>query len=63
MVVPVTTTATAFQSEAPEWLFLMPTVGADQAPDGQRFLLAVPTARRSAPASVMVLDWPALMRK
>jgi eukaryotic-like serine/threonine-protein kinase len=64
LVAPVTTTASAFESEAPEWLFPVPTVGADQAPDGQRFLLAVPTATRSAPASVvMVLDWPALIEK
>jgi hypothetical protein len=63
LVAPVTTTATAFESQTPAWLFRVPTVGADQASDGERFLLAVPTAARSAPASVvMVLDWPALIK-
>jgi serine/threonine protein kinase/Tol biopolymer transport system component len=62
--VPVETTAAAFESGVPEQLFVMPSVGADPTPDGQRFLVAAPAARSSAPpATVMVLNWPALMGK
>jgi Tol biopolymer transport system component/predicted Ser/Thr protein kinase len=64
--VPVETTATAFDSGVPERLFVMPSSGAssgaDLTPDGQRFLVAAPTA--GAPGRiVMVLNWPALMKK
>lgn len=62
--VSVKTSATAFESGDPERLFALPHSWLDMTPDGQRFLVTVPTAQSSAPAPItMVLNWPSLMSK
>jgi len=62
--VPVNASATAFESGVPERLFTLPQADADMMADGQRFLLAAPTAGSSATRSVvLMLNWPALLQK
>ena len=60
--VPVNTSAAAFESGVPQRLVLPPGTRHRQrgiAPDGQRFLIAVPQTQGTAPASIrVVLDWP-----
>jgi Tol biopolymer transport system component len=65
--VPVSTTGTAFESDAPERLPFPPSTGVDTTPqstsDG-RFLIEVPLDQRAARTSIsVVLSWPALLRR
>jgi hypothetical protein len=59
--VPVDTSGAAVESGIPERL-AVPNSGADVTADGQRFLIAAPTAQRSIPPVIsVVLNWPALV--
>lgn len=62
--VPVNTDAAAFESGAPQPLAPRSINGitADVTPDGQRFLVSVPTVRGNSGSSIrVVLNWPALL--
>jgi Tol biopolymer transport system component len=60
--VPVDASGAAVESGISERLVSVPNSGADVTADGQRFLIAAPTAQRSAPPVIsVVLNWPALV--
>jgi eukaryotic-like serine/threonine-protein kinase len=62
LAAPVKTTATGFESGTPERLFAAGAIA--PTPDGQRFLTTASTVQRSGPPPiVIVVNWPALMRK
>jgi Tol biopolymer transport system component len=66
LAVPVRPSEMGFENGAPERLFSLARsgFGADVTADGQRFLVAVPAVRRSAPPPItVVLNWPALLSK